>query len=84
MIEKLTHKHHKGIITLLIFIVFVLGLAYGIKTYEVEYKEHTVEIVSIGLMFVNTLILIIIASILVKLEEDFFYHHALLKKKGKK
>lgn len=79
MMEKLTHKQHKWFLTIAVFIVFLSGLLFGIDAYGVTYLEHTVEIVSTALVFVNTFVLIFLVAIVVKLEEDFHYHKKLLK-----
>jgi uncharacterized membrane protein len=75
MMEKISHRMHKTIIFITVFIVLVSMIMIGMKVYSDSPYVHGLTVLNFALTFVNTVMIIILVSIIVKLEENFFYHH---------
>ncbi|MFH1848884.1 MAG: hypothetical protein ABH879_01730 [archaeon] len=69
-IMHMTHGHHKFWVTVLIIGSMMLGLYFGAFSYGFEYVGHNVEIVTVTLAFVATMLLLINTSLLLKVLDE--------------
>lgn len=73
--EKLSHKQHRWILTIVILGSLIIGIMFGKKLNSMYLSTDILSILTYGMIFLNSILLIIILSILVRMEEDFYYHH---------
>lgn len=72
--EKLTHNHHRMIITVMIFLTVVFSLFFGTKIYAIFEDSNTITLFIFSLSFLNAVIVIIILAFLIKLDDDLHKH----------
>ena len=69
IIVGLTHGHHKSILVITILLALVAGIYIGATLFNALGAGADMSAISFGLVFTNTVVLIIIAAVVVK-------HHA--------
>ena len=73
-------RHHKTFIAAAVAVVLIVGLSIGVFLAG-QLGTDQLGIVSIGISFTNSILLLIIGSLIIDLRETF--HHIHIKKKGK-
>ena len=61
----MNHAQHKFITTLILFVIMVIGVIVG-----AQFKEVSLGVLNMGLLLVNSLLLLIIWGILLQLKES--------------
>ncbi|MBU1975440.1 MAG: hypothetical protein KKG59_03475 [Nanoarchaeota archaeon] len=73
--DKITHRQHKWILTVLISLTIVFGIAFARFIIGREPDYDVIITLMFGMIFTLCLLVIIALGVIVRMDEDFFWHH---------